>query len=689
MLLRAAIAGALALLTFTGPAWAKTVNYELVIDQTMLSSAGNPAMAMTIEGGIPGPTIRAKIGDFLQVKFTNRMPVETSVHWHGILLPPDQDGVPHLNTRAIGPGESFTFGFEVLHAGTYWYHSHSGLQEQRGVYGAIVFEPHHEHHQSDHDEVVVLSDWNDEAPEKIMRNLKRDGDYYALKKDAVQSWAKVIAGGRDAIRQRLSSAWQRMDPMDLSDVGYDAFLANGQRQAHLHMAKPGEIVRLRLINAGASTFFDVAYAGGPMTIISADGLPVEPRQVSKFRMAIAETYDVLVKVPAHGAYELRASSIDGTGHTSVLIGHGKPQLLSGQLEDGERKAMPAMMGHEHHKKPVPPMPMHVGHNMQGSGHGHHSMANRAQDVDFMDHYQGLQSPASTVYETEAREVVLNLSGNMERYIWAMNDKPLSISDKIMIRRGEVVRFVMVNDTMMNHPMHLHGHFFRVLNGAGERSPLKHTVNVPPMSTVTIEFEANETRDWFFHCHMLYHMATGMAAVVSYEKTSQATDKTQVAISKDRHWYSFADIGVQSNKLQARLWSVNSHGEASIEGDYDWKDDYEVEARYSHFLGRYAELSVGLKAEGHHDEKEEQVGLIGLRYVLPMNIEAELEVHTDGHVLFELGSELQLTDRTSLEWHWNSDNEYELGLSYALSKAISLTASHGNRFGTGAGLMLSF
>ncbi len=225
--------------------------------------------------------------------------------------------------------------------------------------------------------------------------------------------------------------------------------------------------------------------------------------------------------------------------------------------------------------------------------------------------------------------------------------------------------------------------------AGERSPLKHTVNVPPMSTVTIEFEANETRDWFFHCHMLYHMATGMAAVVSYEQTSQATDKTLVAISKDRHWYSFADIGVQSNKLHTRLWSLNGHGEASIEGEYDWKDDYEVEARYSHFLVLYAELSVGLKAEGHHDEKQEQVGLIGLRYVLPMNIEAEMEVHTDGHVLFELGSELQLTDRASLEWHWNSDNEYELGLSYALSKAISLTASHGNRFGTGAGLMLSF
>jgi len=316
---------------------AKIVEYHFDIDKITVNITRKSVEGLAIGGQIPAPTISATVGDTLVVTFTNKMNEETSVHWHGILLPNDQDGVPYLTTKPIKGKKTFTYRFKIKQAGTYWYHSHTGLQEQRGLYGALVFHPKKgERIKTDRDHVVVLSDWSNENPDSILANLKKDGDYYALKKGSVQSWVGVLKNGKFAIKNRLQSAWTRMGPMDLSDVGYDAFLSNGQEKIVLE-AKPGETVRIRLINAAASSYFNVEYAGEPMLLVAADGMDVVPISVKRLRMAIAETYDVILKVPDNRSYELRATSEDGTGFSSTFIGIGdkvlapdipKPNLFS-------------------------------------------------------------------------------------------------------------------------------------------------------------------------------------------------------------------------------------------------------------------------------------------------------------------------------------------------------------------------
>ncbi len=662
-------------------AGAAVVEYELDIEYRTVNKAGRPVQAMVVGGSIPAPTIEAMVGDLLRVTFHNKMDVETSIHWHGVLVPPQQDGVPYLNTLPIAAHSSFTFEFPIRTAGTYWYHSHTGLHEQRGVYGSLVFRPKVETIQVDREYVVVFSDWTNERPKDVLKHLKRDGDYYALQKDSVQSWDRVIANGSKAIRNRLRSAWTRMGPMDLSDVGYDAFLANGEAIHRLGPAKPGKRVRLRMINAAASSYFDIEFAGGPMTIVSADGVDLQPQAVKRLRMAVAETYDVIVELPENLAYELRATSMDGTGFATVILGQGdivrapthpRPNLFLMEMGMEGMKEMASMkaMG---------------GQKMMGMGTA------TAGPIDHLKDYGALKALESTEYRAGGprREHVLELTGNMDRYVWSINNRTLSEADRILIRKGEVVRFVLVNKTMMNHPMHLHGHFFRVLNGQGALSPLKHTVDVGPMSTVTIEFEANEERDWFFHCHNLYHMASGMARVISYEATSRADKGVIRKLAEDRHWFAFADAAAMSHKLAGRVWAANSRNRFEIDWDFDWQDEYEIEPVYVRNLSRWLDVYVGGSFEADEDGSEENVGMLGLRYVLPMLITADLRLETNGDVHFGLSSELQLQKRLKFEWEWNTDKEYEIGLEYELNKAVSIYASHGSEYETGVGLLLKF
>lgn len=667
--MRILLSSALALLLTLSAAVADTVVYEFDIGYRTVSPAGKPVEAMTVGGSLPAPLIEANIGDILRVTFNNKMDVATSIHWHGVLLPPDQDGVPHLNTRPIEAGSSFTFEFPIKHTGTYWYHSHTGLQEQRGIYGPLVFRPKKEAVSADREHVITFSDWTNERPERVLRNLKRDGDYYARKKGSVASWDKVIAHGGKAIEARLEANWSRMGPMDVSDVGYDAFLANGEA-VHRLAARPGERVRLRLVNAAASSYFDVEFAGGAMTIVAADGLDIEPTVVKRLRMAVAETYDVIVTMPEVSAYELRATATDGTGYASAILGQGE------------------VVGAPDVPKPGLFMAMDHGDGGHGVHVGHGGMTG---PVTHMTDYSPLRAPAPTSYSPDrpVRELDFTLNGDMERYVWTLNKRTLSESERILIRKGEVVRFRMINKTMMDHPMHLHGHFFRVLNGAGALSPLKHTVNVPAMGEVTIEFLANEERDWFFHCHVLYHMMSGMAAVVSYEETSQADGALLRKLSHDRDWFAYADTGFQSNKATGRLWARNSRYEAALDYDYDWKHAYEIDARFERRIGRWLGVYGGVYGEDERGASSKTVGTFGARYILPFLVEADLRVETNGHVRLELGSEIQLLDRLSFHWEWNTDDEYELGLEVEITKGFSLTASHGNDFGTGAGLLVKF
>jgi FtsP/CotA-like multicopper oxidase with cupredoxin domain len=660
---------------------AAVVEYEFDIEYQTVNKAGQPVQAMVVGGSIPAPTIEAMVGDLLRVTFHNKMDVETSVHWHGVLVPPQQDGVPYLNTLPVAAHSSFTFEFTIRTAGTYWYHSHTGLQEQRGVYGSLVFRPRTEIIQVDREYVVVFSDWTNERPKDVLRHLKRDGDYYALKKDSVQSLDRVIANGSKAIRNRLRSAWTRMGPMDLSDVGYDAFLANGEAVHRLGPAKTGERVRLRMINAAASSYFDIEFAGGPMTIVSADGVDLRPQAVKRLRMAVAETYDVIVELPENLAFELRATAMDGTGFATAILGEGdivrapthpRPNLFLMDLGMAGMKGMAEMPITE--MKKMAPMPKAPG-----------------GPIDHMKGYGALKALESTEYSAggQRRQHVLELTGNMDRYVWSINNRTLSEADRILIRKGEVVRFVLVNKTMMNHPMHLHGHFFRVLNGQGALSPLKHTLDVAPMSTVTIEFEANEERDWFFHCHNLYHMASGMAGVVSYEETSQADKGVIRRLAEDRHWFAFADAAAMSHKFAGRVWTANARNRFEIDWDFDWRDEYEIEPVYVRNLSRWLDVYAGGSFEENEDGSEENVGMLGVRYVLPLLITADLRLETNGEVHFGLSSELQLQTRLKFEWEWNTDKEYELGLEYELNKAVSIYASHGSEFETGVGLLLKF
>jgi len=610
------------LLLIVGPfgtlAQAATVDYDLTISRQEFTIADRGVEAMAINGSIPGPVLQFTEGDLARIRVHNAMPIETSVHWHGVLVPPEMDGVPLVSFPPIAPGSTFTYEFPIRQSGTYWYHSHTSLQEQSGVYGAIKILPRQADHTADLDRVVMLSDWTDVEPHEVLRTLKRESDWMALEKGSSQS---IFGAARlGMLGDYFARELQRMPAMDVADISYDRFLANGRSE--LSMADAGgKAVRLRIINGGAGTNFYLEYAGGPMTIIAADGQPVEPVEESRFLIAIAETYDVLIKVPASGAFELRATAQDGSGFASVLLGTGelhvapdipKPNLYQGMgsaslrqifaltpagtmgMADNEVKAgkfdapgMAAMsmeMGGMDHGSSMAPMAMpgmeHGGHGMMAgsmskavpqaeleslfdepqtasppphAGHAMPAMQNAPTGKMAADHsgkrfgtdfrplaadvssagplavdgmsaerpwppYEKLRAPRPTALPADkpVREIRLTLDGDMERYVWFLNNKPLSESDAIRIQEGEVVRFIMINRTMMHHPMHLHGHFFRVINGQGDHAPLKHTVDVAPMSTTVIEFDANQVGDWFFHCHLLYHMKSGMARVVSYE-----------------------------------------------------------------------------------------------------------------------------------------------------------------------------
>ena len=303
--------------------WAETVRYELTIAQEKITIDAATAEGMTINGGIPGPTLRFREGDTARIQVHNRMSVPTSIHWHGILVPPDMDGVPYISFPPIQPGTTFTYEFPIRQSGTYWYHSHSNLQEQSGVYGAIVIDPRHPHPNTevDGEHVILFSDWTTEDPHQVMRTLKRGSEWYAIEKGSSQS---ILGAARmGMLGEYAKRELQRMPAMDIADVAYDYFLANGRPETLIN-AKGGETLRLRFINGSATTYFYLEYAGGPMTIISADGLAVQPLEQERFLIAVAETYDVLLKVPHSGSYELRATAYDASGYASVWVGNGAP-----------------------------------------------------------------------------------------------------------------------------------------------------------------------------------------------------------------------------------------------------------------------------------------------------------------------------------------------------------------------------
>src|SRR5699024_7303681 len=521
----------------------------LTIDQKTVNFTGKNVQGMSINGSIPGPTLRFNEDDYAVIYVENKMDVETSIHWHGLLVPNYFDGVPYLTTPPIMPGQTFKYEFPLRHTGTYWYHSHTLLQEQGGVFGSIVIEPKERTHEYDEDLVLAISDWTDEKQMNVLRNVKRGNELYNIRKGTATPLNQVI--GRGALGAQLNFWRQRMEGADIADIYYPAFLMNGQQSASYPDFQVGEKLRLRIINAAASSQFWLTFGGGDPLLIAADGLDVVPVEHNKTFIGIAETYDFIVTIPGNGQLELRATVQDGSGTTSAFLGNGeiltepnvpKPDKIAMMQQMAKmdmRMGAPAMKYKPKQEDPYEMMNnwgMQMDHDMEMNGEDHnmetHEMdppAGRAgmekmdheRDTSKMEHdmdsgdkahpqetenqpmedmegmgmfsqynYDYLKSPEKTTFSPDqpVREILLNLTGNMWRYIWSMSGVPLSETDIIKIEQGQVVRITLNNLTMMHHPMHLHGHFFRVLNANGEYSPLKHTVNVAPMQKVTIEFD---------------------------------------------------------------------------------------------------------------------------------------------------------------------------------------------------------
>lgn len=721
----------------------KRVDYDLTVAETTVNITGKPTRAMTINGLTPGPTLAFTEGDTAVIRVHNNLKTETSIHWHGLLVPSRQDGVAYLNTPPIGPGQSLTFTFPIVQSGTYWYHSHTPFQEHRGEYGPIVIQPQQPAVKTDHELVMMLADWTDEKPAYVMKNLKRRTEWYAIKKGNAQPLNQIIK--HRALGAYLRQSFNRMPPMDISDVYYQRFLINGKDTSRYDQFKPGETVRLRVINAAGATYFHVQFAGGPLRLIAADGIPVQPVSIDRMLMAIAETYDFILTIPASGAYELRASAQDGSGYASAFLGTGKavfapkipkPDLyqittVMSKMPGGNRSGM-SFGAYKPLVRLLPPgasasleaSPKMSGMEMPGMEMpkadmpkaGMPSMEMQGTQMPMFDKfntfdYGQLRSTQKTTFPTNrlVREVTLNLSGDMRRYIWGFNGKTLSGADVITVRRGEVVRFRLVNNTMMFHPLHLHGHFFRVLNGQGDYSPLKHTVNLSPMETVVIEFLADETNDWFFHCHILYHLVGGMGQVVHYEGTTPDADIVAARVSPaspmkdpagDKRYYFWGQFDAGFPTSYLALNYSNQRNAFIIGADVNRRGQFELDADYERYLSQYLRVFGGIDAGNERFLRRSTAGtdipseqkivraVVGVRYLLPFLIDSEVKVDALGNVRFQLSGEQQLLSRLVLtyqaQWLVRSYTRLRVDLDYLLTKNLALFGNYDTRYNAVSG-----
>tara|TARA_A200000113_G_scaffold214189_1_gene217246 strand:- start:4641 stop:6245 length:1605 start_codon:yes stop_codon:yes gene_type:complete len=512
-----ALLGVIALAT---PAQAKTVEYNLVIERQPVNITGKSIEKITVNGGIPAPVLRFKDGDEAVIHVTNKMDQDSSIHWHGLLLPGEMDGVPGFNGfPGIPAGETFTYRFPLRQTGTYWYHAHSGGQEQEGLYGAMIVDPSGtDPIRTDRDYVIVLSDFSEEPWDDIIANLKKSADYYAYNRVTLVDFFK------DAEERGLGKAWKdakdwgqmRMMRTDLADVSGYTFLVNGKSptQNWTGLFKSGERVRLRFVNASAMSFFDVRIPGLKMNVLQSDGQNTEPLKVDEFRFAPAETYDVVVTPQDDKAYTIVAEPIDRTG---FALGTLAPREgMKGEVPEQRERALLTMgdMGmHDMDGMEMTPEDMISGWKKSGTPPGH-------KMLDYADlRYAGIQKDTR---EPE-RTIDVRLGGNMERYIWTMNGKKFSEqTEPIRLKYGERARLTFTNETMMAHPMHLHGMFVQLENGQpAEKLPNKHTVIVEPGKSYSVLVTADEPGEWAFHCHLLYHMMSGMMTKVVVAKFDDA------------------------------------------------------------------------------------------------------------------------------------------------------------------------
>jgi FtsP/CotA-like multicopper oxidase with cupredoxin domain len=500
--------------------------FTLTIAQTMVNFTGTARPATTVNGSIPAPTLHWREGDTVTLTVVNELAETTSIHWHGLILPYDMDGAPGISFNGIPPGGRFTYRFKVQQSGTYWYHSHSGMQEQTGLYGAIIISPATETIAADRDYVVQLSEWTDEDPLAVFAKLKKQSDYYNFNQPTAVDFIHDVAhdGLGAALDKRAMWNEMRMSMTDLADIsGYTyTYLLNGKTAADhwLGLFQPGERVRLRFINSAAQTFFDVRIPGLSLTVVHADGQPIIPVSVDELRIGPAETYDVLVS-PSQQAYTVFAQSMDRSGFAcgtlAVSAGLSAPVPTPDKPEPLTMTDMMGAMSGQvavHHAKSEygASVDMRVDTprtNLDDPGVGLRNNGRRVLTYNDLRSVEGIISDQ----RPPGRDIELHLTGNMERYSWSLDGVPFDESTPIHFRYGERLRVIFVNDTMMSHPMHLHGLWSDLESSDGQVQVRKHVVVVQPAQRVSFRVTADARGYWPWHCHLFYHMHGGMFRVV--------------------------------------------------------------------------------------------------------------------------------------------------------------------------------
>lgn len=747
-------------ITFGG----KTVRYDLYVKDTIVNFTGKNRRAIAINGKLQAPTLYFTEGDTAEIYLHNMLKENTGLHWHGVILPNEHDGVPYLTTKPVKPGETHLYKFRISQNGTYWYHSHEALQEQIGMNGILVFKKREGEPKTEYNaEIpVLLGDWSDDDPMQIARRLHMaNTDWYAVKKNAVQSYWEAIKSGN--FGTKALNEWKRMEAMDVSDVYYDKFLINGVPSSDYSNLKAGDKVRLRVANGGSSTYFWLNYGGGKIKVVGNDGNDVVPVEVDRLIVGVSETYDIEVTIPENKSFEFRATSEDRIGHASLWLGSGEKveapnlprlmlfegmKMMNGMMEmSGNMKPMTMTMGNQMmdmNEVMYPEIPesqrkttaKHINEMMgvktkedkKEEDHSEHSGMNMKEEKTIKRlSYNILKSPEKTILPTDSiREMKFTLEGNMNHYLWTLDNKTVTETDKILVKKGEILRIKLYNNSMMRHPMHLHGHDFRLINSKGEYSPLKNVVDIMPMETVTLEFAANQDGDWFFHCHILYHMMAGMGRIFSYEnsKPNPQLPNRKLAwknfLQDNKMVSSMAMLDVASNKIHAETMTMFGPRWANLnEFHSNWNfDHFEGSAKVGRFLGKFqwALPYAGVRVQKNHEIMERQMAedmgmdfygkktwfgqqkasknkltfMVGMQYVLPMLITADASVDQNGKVLLELSREdIPLSRRLRGNFSVNSDGEFSTGVRYILQKWLSVSGNYDNEMGWGAGLTLTY
>ncbi|MDP3681024.1 MAG: multicopper oxidase domain-containing protein [Flavobacterium sp.] len=724
----------------------KVVRYDLYVRDTIVTFGDKPKRAIAVNGQIPMPTLTFTEGDIAEIYVHNELNEDTSLHWHGLFLPNKEDGVPNLTQMPIKPHTTHKYTFPIIQHGTHWYHSHTGLQEQIGMYGSFVMnkkldDPTFRKGIDDLPTVpIILSEWTDMKPENVHRMLHNATDWFAIQKGTTQSYSEAIKAGH--FKTKVTNEWKRMNAMDVSDVYYNKFLINGKNESQLSQFKAGDKVRLRISNGGASTYFWLNYAGGKITVVASDGNDVEPVEVDRLIVAVSETYDVVVTIPADKtAYEFLVTSEDRTKSASLYLGDGIKQLIAplpklkyfegmkmmnGMMKmNGDLDDMGMQMSLNQMDMNVVMYPEITGNSQKEKGesqkkdeHANHNQydSNALSDITTLN-YAMLKSPTKTTLPKDApvKELRFELSGNMNRYVWSLDNKVVSETDKILIKKGENVRIVLFNGSMMRHPMHLHGHDFRVLNGKEAYAPLKNIIDIMPMETDTIEFNANVKGDWFFHCHILYHMMAGMGRVFSYEnqEPNPLIPNPKLAQRKlfadDRAFHVMAENDFATNgndgmlMIQNTRWSIGTEWRLG----YTNHHGYETETHIGRYIGkmqwlmpfigfdwRYRKMEMGEMEEnlfGQTNTKDNRaVFSAGVEYTLPMLIKAQAEVFTDGNFRLQFERmDIPVSKRLRMNLMWNTDKEYMAGLRYIVKRNFGITTHYDSDMGMGFGLSLNY